>query len=167
VSTFRERHAARAARLRAWAEKREADAKAALATGEHYRGDIAFATQPGHIPERARLIAREDRAFASLNVAAEMRARAEGIERADGRAIYADDPDAIPRLEERIAKLEAERERCKTANAEYRKAHRAELAAMTPYQRSQGVLYPGYHLESLGARIREAQSRLAALRRRP
>ena len=162
--TYRERREARAAKLRGWAEQRETRAAAALATGDQYRGDFAFNTQPGHVPERARLIAREDRAFASLNKAAQMRSRAEGIERQADHAIYSDDEDAVERLEERIAELEAQREHRKTANAAYRKAHRAELAAMSPYERYQAVPYPGYSLSNIGGNISRLRDRLATLR---
>lgn len=108
--TYRERRERRAERLRGWAVARQREAGATL---DHihrtYGGDVAFNTQPGHIPERARVIAREDRAFASLRKADGMESRAAGIESQLEHAIYSDDPDAIERLRERIADLEAER----------------------------------------------------------
>ena len=58
--TYRERRERRAERLRGWAEARQARAAATFAAHEVYRSDYAFNTQPGHIPERARVIARED-----------------------------------------------------------------------------------------------------------
>lgn len=69
MATYRERREARAERLRGFAEKREATAAATFKSHEQYRGDHAFNTQPGHIPERARVIAREDRAHESLQKA--------------------------------------------------------------------------------------------------
>jgi hypothetical protein len=164
--TYRDRRMAKAERLRAWAEKREQNASAVLAAGEPYRGTWAFATQPGHIPLRARVIAREERAFESLRKAREMAARADNIEAAAEHAIYADDPDAIERLEERIAQLEAERERIKAENAAFRKAHRTELAAMTPYQRDQAMPYRGYVLQNLTGNIARNRQRLDGLRRK-
>lgn len=161
--TTRERRLARAERLRGWADKRNADASASRARFDHYRGDIAFNTQPGHIPERARMIRAEDRAFESMAKAADMASRADSIERAADHAIYSDDPDALERLRERIADLEATRDRYKVANADYRKAHRAELAAMTPYERSLAVPHSGYELENLSGNLSRQRARLAAL----
>jgi len=59
----------RADRLDDWAEKREARAAAVLNNRPAYASDWAFITQPGHIPARARLIAREDKARENLHVA--------------------------------------------------------------------------------------------------
>jgi hypothetical protein len=163
--TYRERREARAERLRGWAETRVTRAEAVLEAGKPFTSDYAFNTQPGHIPERARIIAREDRAYESLRKAESMAARADGIEGQLATSIYSDDPDAIPRLRERIAKLEAEREQCKARNAAYRKEHRAELAAMTPYQRNQAVPFPSYHLENLSGNLSRQRKRLAQLER--
>lgn len=106
--TRRERLERRAERLRGWAAKREERAAAVFKAGEPFRGDIAFNTQPGHIPERARINAREHRAFESMRKAEGMEGRAAGIERALNASVYGDDPDAIERLEARIAEREAE-----------------------------------------------------------
>ena len=63
-----------------WAEKREQRANATLTNiAEHYTGDIAFNTQPGHIPLRARVIAQEDRSFQSLRKARQMRQKASSL----------------------------------------------------------------------------------------
>lgn len=122
--TYRERREARAERLRGWAEKREATARALYSRGDPYRGDIAFNTQPGHIPERARVIAATERAFENWSTAERMNDRADSIERATAHAIYNDDPDATERLAEKLAALEAERARQVTINAAIRKAVR-------------------------------------------
>lgn len=163
--TYRERREARAERLRGWAAKRETTAAAVFKADEHYTGDHAFNTQPGHIPERARLIARHDRQFESLRKAQSMASRADGIEDQLAGAIYSDDEDAIPRLRERIAKLEAQRDACKAANGAYRREHRAELAGMTPYQRNHAVPFPGYHLTNLSGNISRQRKRLTQLER--
>lgn len=164
--TYRERRERRAARLREWADRRTAQATAALATGDKYRGDHAFNTQPGHIPERARLIARQDHAFESLDKAASMNSRAAEIERQADHAIYSDDPDAIERLTEKIAGLEAQRERIKAKNAEFRKTHRAELKALpSAYARDQAMPHRGYELQNLGGNITRCRQRLAGLQR--
>jgi len=161
--TYRERREARAERLRDWADKRTASATAALNSQPELRHDWAFITQPGRIPERDRMNRSDERAFRSMDKADSMRSRAASIEAAADHAIYSDDPDAIERLRARIAELEARREAQKAANAEYRKAHRAELAAMTPYGRSQSVPWPTYSLTNLGGNISRLRARLHEL----
>jgi len=162
--TYRDRREARAERLREWAGTREQRAGAVLAAGEPYTSDTAFNTQPGHIPFRARLIAREDRAHESLGKAASMRSRADGIEGQLAGAVYEDDPDAIGQLRARITRLEAERDTAKAANAAYRREHRAELKATeSAYERDQAVPYPGYHLQNLSGNLSRQRARLARL----
>lgn len=162
--TYRDRREARADRLREWAGKREDRAAAVLEAGEPFRGDIAFNTQPGHIPFRARLIAREDRAYESLAKAAQMQSRADGIESQLAAAVYDDDPDAIEQLRARIARLEAERDEAKAVNAAYRKAHKAELAAIeSAFLRNQALPYPSYHFQNLSGNLSRQRARLARL----
>jgi hypothetical protein len=164
--TYRDRREARAERLNEWAGTREQRAAAVLKAGEPYTNDHAFNTQPGHIPFRARLIASEDRAYESQNKAARMRARADGIEGQLANSIYEDDPDAVEQLRTRITRLEAERDQAKAANTAYRKAHRAELAAMdSAYERDQAVPYPGYHFQNLSGNLSRQRARLARLER--
>jgi len=163
--TYRDRREARAERLRGWAEAREQRAAAVLKAGEPYTSDLAFSTQPGHIPFRARLITREDQAYESQRKAASMQSRADGIEGQLAGAIYEDDPDAIEQLRARIARLEAERDAAKAANAAYRQAHKAELKAMTSYQRDQAMPYPGYHFANLSGNLSRQRARLARLER--
>jgi len=162
--TYRDRRENRAERLNEWAETREQRAAAVLKAGEQYHGDTAFNTQPGHIPERARLIAREDRAYASQNKAARMRSHADGIEGQLANAIYEDDPDAVEQLRARITRLEAERDAAKAVNANWRKQHKAELKAMdSAYQRDQAMPYPGYHFTNLSGNLSRQRARLARL----
>ena len=162
--TYRERREAKAERLRGWADKRTATATVALESQPELRHDWAFITQPGHIPERARMNARDDRAFESLAKAESMTSRAAGIESQLDHAIYDDDPDAIERIRERIAGLEAKRDRMKSANAEYRKSHRAELAVQTNlYLRGQMTPHPSYSITNIGGNISRYRDRLHAL----
>ena len=163
--TYRERREDRAERLRDWAGKREDRAAALFKAGEQYKGDTAFNTQPGHIPERARLIAREQRAHESLNKAASMRSRADGIDSQLAGAIYDDDPDAIEQLRARIARLETERDQAKAVNAAYRKEHKTELAAMGRWKRDDAMPYPGYHFQNLSGNLSRQRARLARLER--
>jgi|SRR3990167_657848 len=137
--TYRERRAAKAERLRGWAEKRAVRAEADLNSHPEMRHDWAFITQPGHIPERARMNARDDRALASLTKARSMASRASGIEAQLDRAIYDDDPDAIEQLRERIAALEAKREAIKAREHE------------------------AYELSNLSGNLRRYRERLAKL----
>ena len=69
----------KAARLDQWASKREQDANRQLNSNPSIRHDIAFNTQPGHIPFRARLIKADERAFESLEKAGEMHAKAASL----------------------------------------------------------------------------------------
>lgn len=161
--TYRERRLARAARLRDWADKRTADANRQLTSQPDLRHDWAFITQPGHIPERARMNARDDRAFRSLDKADGMASRAASIEAAADNAIYDDDPDALDRLREKLAGLEARRDAYKAANAEYRKAHRVELAAMGAYERSEAVPHASWEITNLGGNISRVKARIDAL----
>ena len=164
--TYRDRREARAERLNEWAGKREERAAAVFKADEPYTSDIAFNTQPGHIPFRARLIAREDRAYESVTKAASMRSRADGIEGQLAASIYDDDPDAIEQLRDRITRLEVERDEAKAANAAYRKQHKAELAAMdSAYERNQAMPYPSYHFQNLSGNLSRQRDRLARLER--
>lgn len=191
--TYRERRLRRAERLRGWAEKRETQANAQFASNPELRSDHAFNTQPGHIPARARMNNADTRAFQSLDKAAQMERRADAIEAAAERAIYSDDPDAPDRLREKIAALEAERDRAKTINAAIRKVAKAHpgggaeanagtlrdmvalgyindkeaasLARSYAIQPYHGLGFPAYHLTNLGANIRRQKQRLAEIER--
>lgn len=169
--TYRERRAARAERLRDWAGKRDAKSAAAFSSAHTIADGIPMG-QPilvGHHSER-RARRDQDRIHAGMragidhaNKADDMRSRAANIEAAADHAIYSDDPDAVERLRERIAGMEAERETRKATNNAYRKEHRAKLATMTPYQRSQSVPWPSYSLDNLSGNIARLRGRVQAL----
>lgn len=180
--TYRERREARAERLRGWADKRTTHASRQLESQPELRHDWAFITQPGHIPERARMNRRDDRAYESLDKAAAMRSRADSIEKAAEHAIYSDDPDAVERLREKLAGLEAQRDRITAYNAACRKAgkctaealallddqQRADLVRISKYAafqlRASGA-FPAYATSNLGGQISKARERLAAMTR--
>ena len=171
--TTRERREARAERLREWADKREEKSDAAHQASHDAVAGIPFG-QPilvGHHSERRHRKAIEraqNQATAGLEhsrKADEMRSRAENIEAAAERAIYSDDTDAVERLRERVAALEAEREHVKATNAAYRKAHKDELKALTPYGRDRALPFPSYVLTNLGGNISRQRKRLAQLER--
>lgn len=80
IRSFRlERAEKKAERLEEWAEKREDKAMAQLNSNPEMRHDWAFITQPGHIPERARMNRRDEKAYESLNVAEGFRNKAESL----------------------------------------------------------------------------------------
>lgn len=188
--TYRERREARAERLRGWAKQRRQRAAAGAAAEDPISHDWAFITQPGHIPERARMIAREDRRQESLVKARSMAARADGIESQLDHAIYSDDPDAVEALRARLADLEAQRAAIVAYNADCRRAAKAgghgnlELLAYdmgagrngrlqelvrdcaTAGQLRPGWALPGYATANLGGNIARTRERLAELERR-
>lgn len=71
----------RAGQYEEWAQKRRAKAAALEARNEPYRGDIAFNTQPGHIPERARAIARSEKAWEHSSTARRFEEKASSLRR--------------------------------------------------------------------------------------
>ena len=182
--TYRERREAKANRLMEWAEKRDAKAEALIDANKPYEGDIAFFTQPGRFTARDRYRARIDQAYQHTKKADDMASRAESILGQADRAIYSDDTDAVERLHERIAELEAQREHMKAVNATVRAAakkgdaacaaalagldvaDRTELltlARITPYHDPLHKGYPSYALTNLGGNIRRYKERLDAL----
>lgn len=184
MSTYRERRAGRAERLRGWADSRDEKAEAAEQAARR-TADMIPLGQPvlvGHYSERgdrnrrARMTANFDRAHEHATKATEFRRRADGIEAQAAAAIYDDDPDAIDRLAEKIARLHAERDRIKAYNASCRKgardlgllddAQRADLesiARYAAYQLGANGEFPKYALSNLGANIRRLEKRRDAL----
>lgn len=183
--TYRDRREARADRLDGWADKREtrgqasvdqARARAALIPfgqpmmpGHHsYKGDVAY---------RGRIQSGYQRGFADLDKAESMRSRAEGIRSQADHAIYSDDHDAVDKLRERIAGLEAERARIKAYNATCRKgapdlslldeAQQTQLASALKYSAHacKGGAFPSYGLSNLSGNITKQRARLAQLER--
>jgi hypothetical protein len=80
IRAYRQEAANRKAdRYEEWAAKREQRAEAQLNSYPEIRHDLAFNTQPGHIPFRDRMHKADDKAFESLQVAKSMRNKAEGL----------------------------------------------------------------------------------------
>lgn len=194
MTTYRERREARAARRREWAEGREAKAAEAFEASDlsEGRSGIPFG-QPilaGHHSQR-----RHERALGRAQAAA-----TRGLEHADmaerhtqaavtiehqlATSIYDDDPDAIERLEAKLAGLEGERDRVKAYNASCRRAaktggvgdlelldekQRADLVGTMracPYMIGPGGKAPAYLLSNLGGNITRTRKRLEKLQRR-
>lgn len=120
----------------------------------------------------------------SQDMAAHHRATADGIQHQLDRSIYSDDPDAPERLAERIAGLEAERDRAKRINAVLRKGpgwgERLTAAGLTltpketadlesvarhqPYYCKHGApIFPPYHLSNLSGNIGRLRERLKGI----
>ena len=181
--TYRERRAAKADRLREWADKRDAKGSAARAAADRLADSIPFG-QPILVGHHSEGRARRDqdrihngmrRSIDDTNKAAEFRRRADGIEAAADNAIYRDDDDAAERLAERIAEREGERDRIKAFNAKARKgtidvdilddrqrASYLSIATHAAWQLGKGGAFPGYVLSNLGATIRKDKKRLEA-----
>lgn len=185
MTTRRERLENRLEKREEWATGRRAKASSLRAQNEPYRGDWAFNTQPGHIPERARAIARDEKAFGHLAVAEHHEEKAAGLASQLETAIFSDDSDAVESLAARIAEREAERDRYKAYNAtckaaakrgethgdlsllsEAQRGHLASLMKVCAYQVRPGGAFPAYVLSNLGANIRRDQERLEEVRRR-
>jgi hypothetical protein len=193
---YAERKAARIERLRARAERKQAEAAGAYEAADRIARNIPLG-QPlliGHHSERhhRRDLARIDRGMRrsveATKAADELARRAAAAEA--NTAISPDDPTAADQIRAKIAQLEAGRELARAINARVQAARRrhqragtdwkpeayAALAAMgvrTKWIR--GFLeadyagrygVPDYRLKNDGAEIRRLQARLADLERR-
>jgi hypothetical protein len=188
-STYRERRMAKAERLRGWAGKRKVKAEAALSDARQRADAIPFGqpiltdhhSAPRDRRYRAGITRKFEQGFEHAGKARDMERRADGIEAAAEHAIYSDDPDAVERLTERIADLEAQRDRIKRYNASCRKAakvgevgdlsllddHQRQeiltLARVCAYQVRDGGGFPAYVTSNLGGQITRNRKRLASL----
>ena len=171
MTTRRERLERKVERRRSWADSRRLEANTRLNRAKIMADGIPFG-QPiliGHHSEkrdrnyRERIRGNFEKAFEAGAMADHHVSKANGLAAQLDHAIYSDDPDAIERLTEKIANMEAERDAMKKANAAYRKAHAAELRTMTPYQRSQAVPHAPYELQNLGGNITRCRQRLVFL----
>lgn len=157
--TRRERLERKLEKRREWAEGRDRKAADLQRQNDPYRGDIAFNTQPGHIPERARAIKRSERAAEHYGMARHHEEKAAGLERQLKRSIFSDDEDAPERLEARIADLERQRDRMKEVNAAWRKAGRPEPGNVAGIARfAELVLIEGEEAARIADRIANAYS---------
>ena len=176
--TRRERLERKVEQREAWGTGRRQKAAAVHAYTERYRGDVAFNTQPGHFPERARVIRMEDRAHEDLKMAQHHDTKAAGLEAQLDRSVFSDDADAIEQLKARIAEHEVKRDQMKRINALFKKKDTAGLAALGldldrltaqlaeagPYWGSKPHL--PYELTNLGARIRADLERITDIQQR-
>ena len=173
--TTRERKEAKIEKRLDWAQGRRDKAAALRTYTDRYHGDVAFNTQPGHIPERARVIGMIDRACEHVSMAATHESKAAGIQDQLDHSIYSDDEDAVGKIRERIAGLEAKRDKMKLVNALYKRGDvaglavivldldkiKAKLAAAGPYWG--GKPHLPYELTNLGGNIRRLQERIKTI----
>lgn len=169
--TTRERREARAARREEWAEKRAARGEATAERTSAERSMIPFG-QPilvghhsagRHMRAMDRMARADQRVFEDFEMAKRHESKAANIRHQLDTSIFSDDVDAVERLAEKLAGLEARRDAMKAANAEYRKAHKAELKALTPFGRDQVLPHPKWEVSNLGGNISRTRKRLAEL----
>ena len=170
--TYRERRERKAERLREWAEKREAKGAQAYERATELGQQIPFGqpilvghhSEKGHRAHIRRIDSAMSQAVENSSKAERMKEKADNIERAARQAVYSDDPDAIERLREKLARMEAQREAMKARNAAFRKEHRAELKALdSAYARDRAMPHQGYELQNLGGNISRTRKRIAEL----
>jgi len=187
--TRRERLENKVAKRLEWAAGRRSKAAGLDARNKPFEGDIAFNTQPGHIPERARVIARTEKAFGHREMATHHEAKADGLAHAIERSIFSDDPDAVEAITAKIAGLEAERDRRKAINKEIRKGpvfearltaagiqltddDKAELLKTLKYSpyhcdKKTGLpVFPGYFFTNLNGNISRLKERIKSIEAR-
>jgi hypothetical protein len=166
----------RADRLEEWAAGNEQKSAAAYESAKRI-ADMIPMGQPilvGHHSERGhrRDIAKIDggmrRSVETGRKAERQASSAEEIRAQAERAIYDDDPDAIERLTEKLAGLEAKREQVKAKRAEIRKTHKADLKGMTAWEREEVMRAAGapqYSIANMGGLITTTRQRLERLQR--
>lgn len=165
MNSYEARKAEKADRLRERAAKKQAASDSAYKAARSIMNNIPMG-QPvlvGHHSERRHRadLARVDRSI-SLFVESGKEARrlAERADTVENRgAIDSDDPEALDKLRERIAELEAKRDGWKAKNAELKKAARA--GEPVPAER---YAQP-YQFSNLGANIRRLKKRVEMLDR--
>lgn len=80
IRAYRQKAADKKAdKYQGWADARREKAAATLKHTDRFTGDIAFNTQPGHIPFRARIIKQEDKAFENLSIARTFERKAQSL----------------------------------------------------------------------------------------
>jgi hypothetical protein len=192
MSTYRERREARAERRREWAKGRrtESDRRTTAASEAARSIPLGQPILVGHHSEKRDRAFRErigrnfEKAHEADQMAMKHVAAADEIERQLDLSVYDDDPDAIERLEERIAARETARDRAKDLNRVIRRewkkgaegfAGRLRDAGATDSELSavarnlsvwRSPIFPSYHLTNLGANIRRDRERIKVIQAR-
>lgn len=173
MSAFEARRQARAERLHAAAARKRAEAEGLHAQNTALLGVMnGTPILVGHHSERrhrrdiARVDSRMGKAVALSKEAAELDRRADAAERND--AVSSDDPDALPKLREKLAKLEGDRAKLTTL----RKAckSRDALCLLGEFGLSLSTAQefiergiPSYVGTNLSANIRRVKARIAEI----
>ena len=180
---------ARRERLLALADRMQGASDAAYRQARRMGDAIPFG-QPilvGHYSEkrdrnyRARIWRTQDRCLELKRKADYFRGLAEGVGKG---GVSSDDPDAIDKLQEKVAKLEADQSRMKLANAAIRREKKngpvEQLAALVRLGYPEAIAgkllqpdfcgrigFPNYMLTNNNANIRRIKARIEELGRRP
>ena len=189
--TRRERLERKLERRQEWAEKAKARSSAAFDTARKITENIPFG-QPilvGHHSEAMhrrtieRSAAQMDKGLAEYDLAKHHTEKAEGLSDYLDRTIFDDDPDAIEKIEARLAALEKSQQVMVAANKVCRnkKLTPAEkIAALVELGMSEQIAndtlypvrdwqspgFPSYALQNNNANIRRYRERLESLKRR-
>lgn len=154
MNSYEARLQARKERLQKLAEKTAKKADEAYTRGRQVL-DLIPLGQPiltDHYSAKS-FRSQKEKAIKSVERSFEMRKQAEAYEtRAEGvgtGGVSQDDPDAIPKLKEKLAKLEEEREAIKNINKKARANSEEKL--------------PSFYLGNIGANIRSTKKRIAIL----
>lgn len=168
-----------------WADKARDRSDAAFATAAKRAEAIPFG-QPilvGHHSEkrdrnyRARIRAGMDKGVAESKKAKHHESKARGLESALARSIFDDDPDAIERLQEKIANLEAGCVTMKKANAAWKKNQSAGLVEVLGEEMGGKIAarmlaarlskpFPAYSFSNDRAEARRCKLRIEAIQKR-
>lgn len=190
--TRRERLEARIEKRSEWAAGRRRKADAAFRAADSIAGSIPLG-QPilvGHHSEGkmrqlyGKIDSNMHKGVESADMARHHEGKAAGLQSQLDRSIFSDDPDAVERLEERIAELETKQEKMKAANKVCRntKTSEEEKAAglrelfpgisdkrikdiMTPAYSFEKPGFPTYALSNNNANINRLKKRIGEVKR--
>ncbi|MBZ0121665.1 MAG: DUF3560 domain-containing protein, partial [Sandaracinaceae bacterium] len=187
MSHYDDKLEARRTRLQARADKAQAKARAAAGKADSIASMIPMG-QPilvGHHSERRhrKHLGEIDRAMRTAieasDEAEELRRRAR---RVGSAGVSADDPNAIDKLEAKIAQIERDRDEAKKVNAAYREGGWEAVAklgvigpedvlalgaAMEHLPRGMRVPYPAYVFQNVSSELRRLRERVEALKKGP
>lgn len=174
---YEEKKQARIDRLHAKTQKLEEESRALFESGDKMLNAIPMG-QPlvsqSLRSYHARAVSKIDRSMEIREKAEYYRQKAEAMEK--NTAIYSDDPNAITKLQEKLAQCEAKQEYMKAANRYYRKngtmlgyeeikdeeAGQLDQNIRDDYSR-ENIPYPSYKLSYNNANIRRLRERIKSL----
>lgn len=185
--TYRERRERKLQKLQEWAAARKAKEAAAIESAHRISDGIPLG-QPilvGHHSERharrdcARITGAYEKAHEHHTIAARHADKAATIRQQLEQSIYSDDADAVERLQEKIAAMEAERARIVAYNKSCRAGQRdcslldekqkkslILLVKHCPEQLGKNGAMPAYVCANLSGNIARARKRLPELQAR-